>query len=439
MNVLYVMPEYQVREFGNAKDLLIQTRAAMKKGEVKAAKEDVIQNAKVFDFDPEDSGDNKDFYSFNDGVAQIHVKGMLVQQVDICAAFYGETVTTYRYIREAVLRADNDPFVDQIAFLIDSSGGNLSGLEITSQRFFSSSKKTTAVVFNKADSAAYWLAASCDEVVLASKTSEVGSIGVVIEVYNRTVEEEASGVKREFITNTASSEKIADLRTDEGKNLVVDQMNTVYNIFKETVLIKRSEVLTDEKIDSLKGRVLVGREAIDFGLADKMLKSDEVLEYLVRGSIGLESAPLVNEDGNINKENFMDVKLTLNEVLAKYPEAKAEHEAQQAANAENQDKALKADRERFARILTLSGAKISEAVLLDAKNGMSVAESSEKELESKTRIDANTDTQDLGELNSSSQLPKKLTAEEEGETSYLARVDNAIDKLVGKNNQKGVK
>jgi len=130
--------------------------------------------ALTFGFSP--SGQRKPF-AFADGLAFIGVYGMLLHRFNWCC----EWATGYDNIRMKLEAALADPEVKGIVFDINSPGGQVAGnFELADMIYGSRSrKKTLALVDGSATSGAYSIASGAHRIV-ASPSSRVGSIGVVM-------------------------------------------------------------------------------------------------------------------------------------------------------------------------------------------------------------------------------------------------------------------
>jgi len=157
----------------------------------------------------------------------------------------------------------------------------------------------------------------------------------------------------------------------------------------------------------------------------------------------------INKADNIVKENQLDLfnnlplsgenlkpedsKMNLTEYLNSNPEAKAEHEKLiKAAKTEGIENAVTEDRERFAEVLNKSGIIIPENVLKNAKT-MTVGDFAIAELDRRNEaIKKQGDKpQDMGGLKPTNQVPERPEGDEE-KTGAEKKIDNAIDKIVGK-------
>lgn len=112
------------------------------------------------------------------GVAIIPISGALMGRGHHFGD--GSAITSYGPLHAAIKSATTDPNVKGIVLTVDSFGGEINGLlpVVAAVRDARAVKPVKAVVGSMAASAAYWLAAQADEIVLSTDISEVGSIGV---------------------------------------------------------------------------------------------------------------------------------------------------------------------------------------------------------------------------------------------------------------------
>jgi ClpP class serine protease len=160
------------------------------------------------------------------GVASIPIVGVLTKRPDFFASFFGGGNTTYASIRRALATAAGDPAVKSIVLDVDSPGGSVDGL-FEALDFIDSirrgSSKTMLAVAENAQSAAYGLAAAAGRIEARGTGSTLGSIGTAASFYVSDA--------IVTLTNTDSPDKRPDLRTPEGKAVVVkylDQLNEVF-------------------------------------------------------------------------------------------------------------------------------------------------------------------------------------------------------------------
>jgi signal peptide peptidase SppA len=439
VKIHYAMREDQVNKYLETKQSIIETRNSMNEEQVKIAKEEIIKECKIYDVEVDESGNiNTDnLYEIKDGVAMIPVAGMLVQKVDICAAFFGETVTTYRYIREATAKADKDPMVRAIAYLHNSGGGVVSGVDITAQAIRSVKKPTLAIVYDMSASGSYWLASATDKIVSVVNTSFIGSIGVATEIIDRSKADNDMGIKRMTFTNQSSKDKRPDMLTKEGQEILVKELDDIYNVFVNAILEKRNEQLSKEKIDTFSGRVFIASEAIENGLVDDMTTEDVALSY--NYITNRENPTYV---GNNNEGENLNMKLS--EFLEKNPEAKAEQEALiDSAKAEAVKDAVQkqvneqitAERANMKKIVELSGGTLNKNALECIEKGKTPEQYALMEMEEQKKKNAG-NPQNLGEFNTKTEIVPEKTEEDEVKQKNINKVDEVYDKMYAKKEDK---
>ncbi|MGE4268233.1 MAG: S49 family peptidase [Deferribacterales bacterium] len=201
------------------------------------------------------------------GVAVIRVAGLLTPY-----RYWESTMYTgMNFLRAKLQYAANSPDVREIVLEIDSPGGAAVGIDETAAyiRKISETKKVTAFVSGVCASAAYWLACACSEIV-ATRTGQLGSIGVVISMFKM-------GDFIATVTSKQSPNKSLTLETDEGKKLYQQRADDLADIFINAVAeyrkMKAEEVI--KAGDS--GNVLIASKAVENGLADRISTLNELL------------------------------------------------------------------------------------------------------------------------------------------------------------------
>jgi ClpP class serine protease len=425
IKMFFAMQEQMVQKYSETKDNIIDARNGMSEKSIIEAKETVMKECRVYDIDSELEMNNGKLYSTNNGIATINIAGMLVQKADFCSAFFGETLTTYKYIREATLQADQDPQVNKILYLSDSGGGVVSGCEETFQVIKNANKPTITGAKNMSASACYWLSSATDEIIGLSKTGFYGSIGVAVEIIDRTKAEEDAGIKRIVMTNDSSKDKRPDLLTDEGQEVLTKELNDIYNVFSDSILEKRSGKLSKENIASLKGQVFIASEALEKGLVDKLMTEAELMSYL---SVEQINNPSTFGGGNIN----MEAKMNLADFLKENPEAQKEHDK---LVAEQSLVDVTADRERGNKLLAIGGMTISKEIKTAFAEGKTAEQYAYDEVLRNNEAVAKIPDTILGTLEVTSQIPesvevvnKNKTADEKAIAQAKADVANYTKK-----------
>jgi len=148
------------------------------------------------------------------GVATIHVRGVLTPQPSRLATLFGGGGTSYAGLRQALALADADPSVTSIVLAVDSPGGLVAGL-VESVDAIRALRTPIRARVTRALSAAYVLAAACGRIEATGRASEVGSVGVAAPTrYFLDGEQEIS------ITSTQAPKKRPDVRTEAGRAVV---------------------------------------------------------------------------------------------------------------------------------------------------------------------------------------------------------------------------
>lgn len=198
-----------------------------------------------------------------DGVALIPVLGPIFPKANLFTQISGATSIS-SLARDFQVALDDDS-VDSIILDIDSPGGAVTGINEMSDiiRAASEKKDVTAYVSGTGASAAYWLASAAGEVVIDA-TARVGSIGVVI-AYPSSKDEESVE-----LINTASPNKRVDVSTDKGKKVVVSFLDALADVFITAVANHRDVSPGTVVSDFGKGGILVGQNAVDVGMADRL-------------------------------------------------------------------------------------------------------------------------------------------------------------------------
>jgi len=189
--------------------------------------------------------------------AVIAVDGILFPKPNILTLFgFGMPLSD---IRMQLEQAASSPAVAKIVLNFNSPGGSVTGIHELANAIKAVNKPTVAYVSGMAASAAYWLAAACDEIV-ADATAYLGSIGVV-GVFR-------AGDKNAIeIVSSSAPDKRPDAATPEGKRVLQAQIDDLETVFIQSLTGLRSS-LSVSQVKALRGGVEIGAKAVHAGLAD---------------------------------------------------------------------------------------------------------------------------------------------------------------------------
>lgn len=218
------------------------------------SKQPIFKNSKYFHINPK-------------GIAIIRIYGVLTKKTE--AFDHILDMTSYENIHEEIESALEDKSIETILLDIDSPGGEVNGVFDLADFIYESraKKRIIAIANDDAYSAAYAIASSAEK-VFVSRTSGVGSIGVIASHIDQSGFDEKCGIK--YTTVFAGSRK-NDLNphepmTSESLESLQKEVDRLYEMFVQ--LIARNRNLSIEAIKSTEAGLYFGEKAVEIGLAD---------------------------------------------------------------------------------------------------------------------------------------------------------------------------
>lgn len=215
------------------------------------------------------------------GIEVIPVSGVLVSRgshINAC-----ETMTSYEGLRSQLQRAVSDPMVEHIVLDIDSPGGAAVGaFELAEDiRAMTAQKPITGLVNYMAYSGGYLIGSACTELVV-SKTSGVGSIGVIASHMDRSKQEEGMGVKVTTVFAGAHKNDLSphEPLTEQSLAFLNDLVQESYKMFVDAVAEYRG--LPVAKVMATEAALYRGQTAINAGLADRLQSPQHTVDELSR-------------------------------------------------------------------------------------------------------------------------------------------------------------
>lgn len=197
--------------------------------------------------------------------AEIRVEGVLTKKPDIFALLFGGGNSTYANIRAALAVAETNPSVRDVVLHVDSPGGSVDGLFETLDAiaaFRASSGKRLRVRAENALSAAYGIAAAAGNIEAVGRGATFGSIGTAVSYY---VSDSVV-----TLTNTDSPAKRPDVRTPEGKAVVVEFLDQLNAEFVRAIARGRGVEESEVRDGYGRGASMTAVEAKRLGLIDKI-------------------------------------------------------------------------------------------------------------------------------------------------------------------------
>ncbi len=184
---------------------------------------------------------------------------------------------TPELVRSVVKAVDDDPSVVALVVRCNCSGGGATASEEISSYFSSCSKPVVFSVGGTCASGAYMAASQADWIV-ANASSEVGSIGTIITVYDLEGLYEKLGVAVESVKSSESKDMGASYRslTDEERASLQAKVDRVTELFVEKVASGRG-VDADTVRGWADGTTYLGEDALAMGMVDELGTYDDAL------------------------------------------------------------------------------------------------------------------------------------------------------------------
>ena len=236
----------------------------------------------------------------------IPIHGILTKKPGELDDFLG--MTSYDRVQAQIEEALEDESIETILLDIDSPGGEVNGIFDLADFIYESrgKKRIVAIANDDAYSAAYAIASSAEEVYV-SRTSGVGSIGVIARHIDQSSFDEKQGIK--YTTVFAGSRK-NDLNphepiTSESLENLKSEVNRLYEMFSQ--LIARNRGLSIQTIKNTEAGLYFGQNAIEIGLADGVRTFSEIINQHRRNYIMNEQIKAVeNKELSINPDDLID-------------------------------------------------------------------------------------------------------------------------------------
>lgn len=243
------------------------------------------RNSEDFKLDTavEDNRESNSRYSFNKdiGVAVLNIDGPLsykpvtMMGFDCGGASYQQIKEDFTYLVDSGAKT--------VAFSVSSGGGEAFQMMPTANYMRKLATENDVRIITYVDglsaSAAYGLSVIADELIMAP-SSEVGSVGVLVRLMNDSKALEKEGYERTFIS--AGDDKIPfDADGSFRKEFLEDIQGKVDTLYEEfTGFVAEHRNLSVEAVKSTQARTFLPKEAIELGLADRVMTLEEFYTHL---------------------------------------------------------------------------------------------------------------------------------------------------------------
>lgn len=216
-------------------------------------------------------------------IAVIPIYGMIEHRSSFLLDMFGGT--SIEDIRASLRSAIADPQVSSIVLDVDSPGGGVAGVtELAAEiRAARGQKRIVAVANTTAASAAYWLAAQADQ-LLVSPSGQVGSIGIYAVHMEMSEHLAAEGIKATIIS--AGERKVDgneyEPLSDAARAEMQRRADTFNAQFTNDVAKGRRVPAAKVTADYGQGAVFLSQAALSAGLVDGIGTLDDALRLAAR-------------------------------------------------------------------------------------------------------------------------------------------------------------
>lgn len=222
--------------------------------------------------------------TMRDGVALIPIDGPIYRYADMFTEVSGGVTT--EALAKDFQKALDDPSVKAILFVIDSPGGEATGINEFADTIYAARavKPSAAYVEGYGASAAYRIAAATSEIIIDAD-AWIGSIGTVFGVPDPT-----KRISRTIdFVSSQSPKKRADPTTESGRAYYQQLADDMTETFIAKVM--RDRGITRDQVLAAEGGILVGQAAIGAGLADRIGSEEQAIQDLL-GAVATQTGVL---------------------------------------------------------------------------------------------------------------------------------------------------
>ena len=203
-----------------------------------------------------------------------------------------------------------------VLYAFDSNGGMVGGCADLADYIRSLSVPTAAYTDSKCNSAAYWLASACGD-IMAGQSASVGSIGVILPWVDKGKVWEVEGLKYDAITNAGADLKGAGAGpslTDKQREYLQDQVNHMGEKFQGAVRSSRPKI----KSAVFRAGTYFGDQALEMGLVDGVGTMQVAYDKLLTRVKTKNLVPVPA------KNKIQGKQMTTDELKAQHPELYAQ-------------------------------------------------------------------------------------------------------------------
>lgn len=290
-----------------------------------------------------------------DNVGVLRIEGIITQKSDFFTMLFGGAALDSLTVDFKSLM-DNEA-IDTIVIDIDSPGGTVSGVQDFANLVFDAREKKRIISFSSSTmlSAAMWIGAAAEHILISCGTVVTGSIGVLTIHVDVSQLQADLGIKTTEIT-AGREKRIASTfspLTDAGRSSLQAQVDKIMEAFVGDVAKFRGVSEQEVKSNMADGKTFIGDNAVKAGLIDDIKTFDLLIETINNG--GIDMGLFSKKEANLDNLKAEHVGL-YNEAVAvgadqnKVVHADAVKAAEEASYKTGQEAGVVAERARISGI-----------------------------------------------------------------------------------------
>jgi len=237
-----------------------------------------------YDFMFDESKEEKKPYEIQEGTAIININGRLMKEANgFFARIMGiKGVNDLKAAFELAMYADEE--VKTVFQHFSSPGGSVDGIIDYAETVYKArgTKPIMAFCDDEMASAAYWMAAPADYIVIGNETTRTGSIGVISPPHlDLTGVLKREGIKAYVFHSgkyKAVPSRFLPLSQDD-ENYLQGLFDHIYSTFIDSIAKYRG-VPIESVLNMADGKTFIGNSALDVGLVDEIMPKEEALKKL---------------------------------------------------------------------------------------------------------------------------------------------------------------
>lgn len=217
------------------------------------------------------------------------VTGVITQRASFFSMLFGGTSTELLGVEFDKLMAD--AAVGVIVLDINSPGGTVAGVPEVADKIYRArgDKPIIAAVNSLAASAAFWIAAAADEIVI-TPSGEIGSVGCIAIHTEFSALESAAGIATTIIRShkyKGEGNRHEPLG-ESARDYVQQRVDTYGDMFVAALAKYRGTTVAKVEKEYGQGRVYGAKDAVERGMADRVAPFDRLMLDLLPGDTGVK-------------------------------------------------------------------------------------------------------------------------------------------------------